>query len=165
MLELRPMHLLRSCIRRNFKHANLNLFRTRWIEQCTNHKNKKPNIICMLLEVAKCVPVNVFNFYPSSIFCKCNLTTPSDPVFHYSDVIMSAMESQITGVAIIYAAVCSGVDQRKHQNSASLVFVRGIHRWIPAQRASNAENVSIWWWRHHVRGLVVGWTTVSLAYL
>ena len=31
-------------------------------------------------------------------------------------------------------------------------FVRGIHRWpvnSPAQGASNAENVSIWW-RHHV---------------
>ena len=25
--------------------------------------------------------------------------------------------------------VCSGQDQRKHQSSASLAFVRGIHRW------------------------------------
>ena len=25
--------------------------------------------------------------------------------------------------------VCSGVDQRKHQRSTSLAFVRGIHRW------------------------------------
>ena len=25
--------------------------------------------------------------------------------------------------------VCSGADQRKHQSSASLAFVRGIHRW------------------------------------
>ena len=33
----------------------------------------------------------------------------------------------------------------------SLAFVWGIHRdgEFPAQRASNAENVSIWW-RHHV---------------
>ena len=29
----------------------------------------------------------------------------------------------------LYATVCSGVDQRKHQSSASLGFVRGIHRW------------------------------------
>ena len=45
----------------------------------------------------------------------------------------------------------SGTDQRKHQSSASLAFVRGFHRTgeFPAQRASNAENVSIWW-RHHV---------------
>ena len=41
---------------------------------------------------------------------------------------MRAMASQITGVSIIYSTVCSGVDQRKHQSSASLAFVRGIHR-------------------------------------
>ena len=61
---------------------------------------------------------------------------------------MSAMASQITGVSIVYSSVYSGADQRKHQNSASLAFVRGIHRW-PVKRASNAENASIWW-RHHV---------------
>ena len=47
---------------------------------------------------------------------------------HYSDVIMSTMTSQITSVLIVYAAVCSGVDQRKHQSTASLAFVMGIHR-------------------------------------
>ena len=44
----------------------------------------------------------------------------------------------------------SGVDQRKHQNSPSLALEREIHR-SPVnypQRASNEENVSIWW-RHH----------------
>ena len=47
----------------------------------------------------------------------------------YSDVIMSARTSQITGVSIFCSTVCSGVDQRKHQRSASLAFVRGIHWW------------------------------------
>ena len=42
---------------------------------------------------------------------------------------MSAMASQITGVSIVCLTVCSGADQRKHERSASLVFVRGIHRW------------------------------------
>ena len=42
---------------------------------------------------------------------------------------MSAVASQITGVSSVYLNVCSGTDQRKHQNSASLAFVRGIHRW------------------------------------
>ena len=42
---------------------------------------------------------------------------------------MNDMVSQITGVSIVYSTVCSGADQRKHQNSASLAFVRGIHRW------------------------------------
>ena len=49
--------------------------------------------------------------------------------FHYSDVIMSAIASQITGVAVVYSTVCSDTDQGKHQSSASLAFVRGIHRW------------------------------------
>ena len=48
---------------------------------------------------------------------------------HYSDVIMNMMASQITIVSIVYSTVCSGADQRKHQSSASLAFVRGIHRW------------------------------------
>ena len=50
-------------------------------------------------------------------------------VMHYGDVIMSAMASQITSLAIVYSTVSSGADQRKHQSSASLAFVRGIHRW------------------------------------
>ena len=41
----------------------------------------------------------------------------------YNDVIMGSMASQIT---IVYSAVYLGADQRKHQSSASLVFV---HRW------------------------------------
>ena len=42
---------------------------------------------------------------------------------------MNAMASLIIGVSIVYSTVCSGADQRKHQSSASLAFVRGIHRW------------------------------------
>ena len=43
---------------------------------------------------------------------------------------MSTMASQITSVSIVCSTVvCSGEDQRKHQSSASLAFVRGIHRW------------------------------------
>ena len=45
--------------------------------------------------------------------------------FHYGDVMMGAMASQVTSLTIVY----SGADQRKHQSSASLTFVRGIHRW------------------------------------
>ena len=42
---------------------------------------------------------------------------------------MSAMASQITGVSIARSSLCSGADESKHQNSAPLAFVRGIHRW------------------------------------
>ena len=48
---------------------------------------------------------------------------------HYSDVIMGAMASQITSLTIVYSTVYSSADQIKHQSSASLTFVGGIHRW------------------------------------
>ena len=48
-------------------------------------------------------------------------------VYHYGDVIMGTIGSQITSLTIVYSTVNSGADQRKHQNSLSLVFVR----WIP----------------------------------
>ena len=47
---------------------------------------------------------------------------------HYNDVIMGTMASQITSPRIVYLAIYSGADQRKHQSFASLAFVRGIHR-------------------------------------
>ena len=50
-------------------------------------------------------------------------------ISQYSDVIMSMMASQNTSLMIVYSTIYSGADQRKHQNSASLVFVRGIHHW------------------------------------
>ena len=57
---------------------------------------------------------------------------------------MDAITSQITSLTIVYSTVYSGVDQRKHQSSASLAFVRGIHAPVTgefpaAQMASNAE--------------------------
>ena len=57
---------------------------------------------------------------------------------------MGAIASQITSLTIVYSNVYSGADQRKHEISAS----PGTGEF-PAQMASNAENVSIWW-RHHV---------------
>ena len=49
--------------------------------------------------------------------------------YHYNYVIMGAIASQITSLPIVYTTVYLGADQRKHQSSASLAFVRGIHRW------------------------------------
>ena len=42
---------------------------------------------------------------------------------------VTAMASQITSLTIVYSSIYSGADQRKHQSSASLAFVWGIHRW------------------------------------
>ena len=43
---------------------------------------------------------------------------------------MGVIASQITSLAIVYLTVYSKADQIKHQSSASLAFVRGIH-WGP----------------------------------
>ena len=47
---------------------------------------------------------------------------------HYSDVKLGAIASQITSLTIVYSTDYSDADQRKHQSSASLAFVRGIHQ-------------------------------------
>ena len=73
---------------------------------------------------------------------------------------MGTMASQITSLTIVYSTVYSGVDQRKHQSSASLACGEFTgDRWIPGQVASNAENVSISW-RHHAN-LEKAWHTGS----
>ena len=48
---------------------------------------------------------------------------------HYNDIIMIAISSKVTSVTIVYSTVYSDADQRKHQSSALLALVRGIHRW------------------------------------
>ena len=48
---------------------------------------------------------------------------------YYNDVITGTMASQITILTIVYSTMYSGADQRKHQSSASLAFVREIHKW------------------------------------
>ena len=60
------------------------------------------------------------------IFCfSCEITLI---LLHYGDVIMVAIASQITSLTSVYSTVYSDADQRKHQSSTSLAFVRGIHR-------------------------------------
>ena len=51
------------------------------------------------------------------------------PLFHYNDVIMNAVASQITSLAIVYSTVFSCAYKKKNKNSAPLAFVGGIHRW------------------------------------
>ena len=46
---------------------------------------------------------------------------------------MTTRASQITSLTVVYSTIYSDADQRKHQSSAWLAFVWGIHRdrWIP----------------------------------
>ena len=60
---------------------------------------------------------------------------------------MSAIASHITSLTIVY----SGADQKKTSKLRVTGFCVGnspVTGEFPAQRASNADNVSIWW-RHH----------------
>ena len=81
------------------------------------------------------VPVNTLNELHKWNFAMLTIRAvwdhPRDlgPLLHYSDVIMSSMAYQITGVSMVHSAVCSCVDQRKRQSSTWLAFVRGIPRW------------------------------------
>ena len=68
---------------------------------------------------------------------------------------MSAMTSQITRVSIVYSTICSGDRSKKTSKLRVSVLCEGnppVTGEFPAQRASNAENVSIWW-RHHVKDI------------
>ena len=47
---------------------------------------------------------------------------------HWNNVIMCTRRSQITSITIVYSTVYSDADQIKHPSSASMAFVRGIHR-------------------------------------
>ena len=74
--------------------------------------------------------------YPGHLINRtCDLTEWSEQLiymhaekWHYNDVIMGAIGSQITSLTIVYPIVYSDADQWKHQSSASLAFVWGNHR-------------------------------------
>ena len=63
---------------------------------------------------------------------------------------MSTMASQITILAIVYSSVYSGADLKtlKLRVTGLCTGNSPVTGEFPAQRASNAENISIWW-RHH----------------
>ena len=70
---------------------------------------------------------------------------------HYSDVIIGAIASQITSLTTVYSTVYSRRRSKKTSKLRGTGLCAGnspVTGEFPAQRASNAENVSIWW-RHH----------------
>ena len=75
---------------------------------------------------------------------------------------MGAIASQITSLTLVYSTVYSDADQRKHQLRVTGLYVRNSSGTgeFPAQMASNAENVSIWW-RHHDEAWRI-WTGMAL---
>ena len=95
-----------------------------------------------------------FIFWIDILGNSCEITPKwVNPCLHYSDVIVSAIASQSTSLMIVYSKSYSGAGQTKHQSSAWLAFVMGnspMAGIFPLQRASNAENVFIWWSHHDV---------------
>ena len=76
-------------------------------------------------------PTNSLLIWPQLIqmLCEQFADHPHAADTHHDDVIMIAMASQITSLTIVYSTLYLGTDERKHQSSASLAFVKGIHRW------------------------------------
>ena len=84
------------------------------------------------------------------MYLHCIITLRGFTGFHYNDVIMSVMASQITSLTIVYSTVYS----RRRSKKIAKLRVIGLCEWnspvtgeFPAQRASDMENVFIWW-RH-----------------
>ena len=77
--------------------------------------------------------IYIYMCYKTSVLFIASLATSYKN--HNNDVIMGVMASQITSLTSVCSTVYSGVDQRKHQSSASLAFVWGPQftgdRWIP----------------------------------
>ena len=86
---------------------------------------------------------------------------------YYDDVIMTMLASQITSLMVVYSIVYSGVNQRKHQSSASLAFVREIHRgpgnfphkWLVTRKMFLFDDVIMEWASRliHKQTPRVGW--------
>ena len=113
---------------------------------------------CITVEVWECIHYLILYFemnvitYPyrdwiNPCYCKqnpsptpdCNIALPLSRLIAmheayvvclklYDDVIMGTIASQITSLTSVYSTVYSGADQSKHQSTASLAFVWGIHR-------------------------------------
>ena len=72
---------------------------------------------------------------------------------HYNDVIMNMMASQITSLTIVY----SNINSRHRSKKTSKLHITDLcvgysqmTSQFPTQRASNMENVSIWWCHHEI---------------
>ena len=93
------------------------------------------------------MPRGVYNDYGSEPFTAPRLLYIH--ILYNCDVIMGAMASLITSLTSVYSTVHCGADQRKHQSSVSLAFVRGLHRrpvnspykWLVTQKMFPFDDV------------------------
>ena len=77
------------------------------------------------------------------------------------------MASQITGVSVVQAQIKESIKASRYWT------LRGIHRWpdgFPSQRASKAENVSIWWchngfWAVFGHNIQFSWNLIDIPHV
>ena len=85
------------------------------------------NIFCRFLAIniiLKTNRINVCTAYSNNLAHQWRKHANSSFQWRHNGAIVS----QIISLTIVYSTVYTGADQRKHQNSASLAFVWGIHR-------------------------------------
>ena len=110
-------------------------WRHRWRHECVKMHDYKP-----LYE-----PINL---RLSSRMHMC-ATSHNELIMHYNGVIMSAMASQITSLTIVFSIVyCRSKKASKLRVTGLCEGNSPVTSDFPLQKASNAENIYIWW-RHH----------------
>ena len=85
---------------------------------------------------------------------------------YYKDIIMSMMASQITNVPTVFSTVCSRCISKKTSNLHVTGLSEGnplVTGGFPSQKASNAENISIWWSHHVIAFFIVSTPGNSLT--
>ena len=97
--------------------------------------------------------------------CTQLMNTPANPCKHYSQVIMGAMTSQMSGVSIVYWTFffrCGSKHTSKLHVTDLCCGTSPVTGEFPAQRARNAENVSIWWRQYECRTLPISTAATRL---
>ena len=87
----------------------------------------------------------------SRIATTWRIPTENVVICHYNNVIMSAMASHIRSLTIVCSTVYSKWSSTKTSKPRIIGLCEGnspVADGFPAEKASNAEYVSIWW-RHH----------------
>ena len=129
----------RVIIHSKHKNMRLSVWVTALDSWCPRHGwlgcfflTQRDNVgLCHLLGIVFVTLSNIVPLWIYDVFRNrftTNATRRQLIVRHDNDVIMGTIASQITSLTIVYSIVYSDADQRKHQSSASLAFVWGIHR-------------------------------------
>ena len=116
------------CLRKIEKnHLSLDILRTLYCSMIYSHFESLMTNLWLWLHIR--VTSHEHHDVSDQQQLDCLLSFWYEYMSHYSDVIMSPMASHITSLTIVNSTVYSVADQRKHQSSVSLAFVRGIYRW------------------------------------